>query len=150
MKIQGEYKLKHDRQTVWDMLNSREVLEASIPGAESLIETGPDSYDVSLNVGVGIVRGSFGGTVKVVDKDEPNSYRMLVEGQGPGGWLKGDGKLSLIEHAHGQTTVAVDGDAQVGGILARVGQRMIGNASKSIMSQFFKNLEKEANKAAGK
>ena len=143
MQVNGEFKLKAPRQTVWDMLNDPEVLAASIPGADRFVSEGEDRYRAEMSVGIGMIRGKFGGTVEVKDKLEPERYRMLVEGKGPGGWLKGDGLLNLNETGAEETTVSVDGDATVGGLLARVGQRMIGNASNSLMKQFFSNLEKE-------
>ena len=128
---------------VWDVLNDPRALEAAIPGADTLVEEGPDRYRAEMSVGIGLIRGRFGGNVQVTDKDEPNSYRMLVDGQGPGGWLKGEGKLSLAEAGPEETLVTVEGDANVGGLLARVGQRMLGNASASLIKQFFGNIEKE-------
>ena len=94
------------------------------------------------------MRGKFSGRVKLSDLDEPKSYRMAVTGDGPGGWIKGSGMLSLEEEGPGVTKVSVEGDTQVGGLLARVGQRMIGNASNTLMKQFFTGIEKAASKRA--
>jgi carbon monoxide dehydrogenase subunit G len=146
LEIKSDFKLKASRQLVWEVLNDPRALEAAIPGADTLVEVGPDRYRAEMSVGIGLIRGRFGGNVEVKDKVEPESYRMTVDGQGPGGWLKGEGKLSLAETAPEETVVTVDGDASVGGLLARVGQRMLGNASNSLMKQFFKNIEQEVAK----
>jgi carbon monoxide dehydrogenase subunit G len=141
--IKTAYEFKASRQMVWDVLNDPRALEAAIPGADTLVEEGPDRYRAEMSVGVGLIRGRFGGTVIVRDKDEPNSYRMVVDGKGPGGWLKGEGKLALVEAGPEETIVTVDGDATMGGLLGRVGQGMVRNASNSLINQFFKNIEKE-------
>lgn len=65
-----------------------------------------------------------------------------MNGEGPGGWVKGEGALTLRE-VDGNTEIDVDGEALTGGVLARVGQRMIGDASKTMMDKFFKNLNRE-------
>lgn len=138
--------LNADVETVWTMLNDQDVLEAAIPGADELVQTSPDHYKVTMNVGIGMIRGAFSGNVEITDKEDSSSYRMLVDGKGPGGWVRGDGRVALAPVSESRTRVAVDGDAQVGGVLARVGQRMMGNASKSLMKQFFSNLDKEISK----
>ena len=149
MKITGDFKLKLSQQETWDALTDIDVLQQAIPGVDSIEEIGPNEYSARMNVGIGIVRGRFSGRVKLSELDEPHSYRMAVTGDGPGGWIKGDGVLSLEEVAGtGATKVSVEGDTQVGGLLARVGQRMIGNASKTLMKQFFAGIEKAASARA--
>lgn len=143
MEITGEYRLKGTRQEVWNVLNDPGTLEKAIPGTDRLIVEGPDRYRAEMSVGIGMIRGKFSGTVSVEDKVEPESYRMLVDGKGAAGWLKGDGKLKLSEAGDGVTVVNVEGEASVGGLLARVGQRMVHNVANSLMKQFFQNVEKQ-------
>ena len=148
MKVSGNFNLNLSQQDAWDALTDIDVLQQAIPGVESIEEVGPDEYRASMNVGIGIVRGRFSGRVKLSDLDEPRSYRMAVTGDGPGGWIKGSGMLSLAEETPGVTKISVEGDTQVGGLLARVGQRMIGNASNTLMKQFFSGIEKAASPRA--
>ena len=148
MKVSGNFNLNWSQQDAWDALTDIDVLQQAMPGVESIEEVGPDEYKASMNVGIGIVRGRFSGRVKLSDLDEPRSYRMAVTGDGPGGWIKGSGMLSLAEERPGVTKISVDGDTQVGGLLARVGQRMIGNASNTLMKQFFAGIEKAASSRA--
>ncbi|MDA0232344.1 MAG: carbon monoxide dehydrogenase subunit G [Chloroflexi bacterium] len=143
MEITGEYRLKGTRQEVWNVLNDPGTLEKAIPGTDRLIVEGPDRYSAEMSVGIGMIRGKFSGSVAVEDKVEPESYRMLVDGKGAAGWLKGDGKLKLSEAGDGVTVVNVDGEASVGGLLARVGQRMVHNVANSLMKQFVQNVEKQ-------
>ncbi|MDA1297358.1 MAG: carbon monoxide dehydrogenase subunit G [Chloroflexi bacterium] len=143
MEITGEYRLKGTRQEVWNVLNDPGTLEKAIPGTDRLIVEGPDRYRAEMSVGFGMIRGKFSGSVAVEDKVEPESYRMLVDGKGAAGWLKGDGKLKLSEAGDGVTVVNVDGEASVGGLLARVGQRMVHNVANSLMKQFVQNVEKQ-------
>ena len=118
------------------------ILEASIPGADRFEETSPGKFEVEISVGIGIIRGRFRGTVESTDLNPPSSQRLIMNGEGPGGWVKGEGALTLRE-VDGNTEIDVDGEAMTGGVLARVGQRMIGDASKTMMDKFFKNLNRE-------
>ncbi len=144
MEITGEFKIKGSRQEIWDLLNDPDELAKAIPGADRLIEEAPDRYRAEMSVGVGMIRGKFGGSVTVEDKLEPESYRMTVDGKGGAGWMKGDGKIELAEAGEEATLISVAGDASVGGLLARVGQRMVRNVANSLMKQFFQNIEKQA------
>ena len=96
------------------------------------------------DVGIGPVRGSYQGVVEITDRDPPRAYTLRVEGKGPGAFINGVGRIVLSEGTKGKTRVDVDGNAEVGGVLARVGQRMMGNATKTIMRQFFGNVKKRA------
>ena len=118
------------------------ILEASILGADRFEETSPGKFEVEISVGIGIIRGRFRGTVESTDLNPPSSQRLIMNGEDPGGWVKGEGALTLRE-VDGNTEIDVDGEAMTGGVLARVGQRMIGDASKTMMDKFFKNLNRE-------
>ena len=115
---------------------SSEVLASCIPGCDEIRSTGENSYEIDLTVRVASVRGEYKGEVRLEDIDEFNSYRMVVSGSGRGGSVQGSGDLSFSE-ADGKTVVDVVGDTQVTGVVARVGQRLLGGASRMMMRQFF-------------
>ncbi len=141
MKVEGIYSFPAAPERVWNVLLDPESLRGCIPGCEALEATGPDAYNATLKVGVGAIKGTYKSTVKIVDKQELVSYTLLVEGSGGPGFVKGTAKISLAPEGDG-TRVSVDGDGQVGGTIAGVGQRMIGGGAKMLMNQFFDCLKK--------
>lgn len=145
MKVEGTFEFDAPRGEVWEMLLSPEVLADCIPGCRKFEEVGKDSYEVVMRVGVAAVSGTYTGKVVVSDRVELESYKMIVEGRGAGGGVKGEGLLSFEDAEHGGTRVNVVGDARVTGIVARVGQRLMGNASKMLMNQFFECLRSKVN-----
>ncbi|MBV9578613.1 MAG: carbon monoxide dehydrogenase subunit G, partial [Chloroflexi bacterium] len=148
MKLEGAYTFPGQPQQVWDLLLDPESLRTCIPGVESLTETSPDHWDAVMKVGVAAIRGTYKGKVAIVDKAAPESYTLQVEGSGGPGFVKGQAKVSL-EAAEQGVLVKVDGDGQVGGMLAGVGQRMLPGVAKMLMNQFFECLIGKANSAAG-
>ena len=136
MRVEGSYTVKADRDTVWASLLSPDLLASCIPGCEKLEPLEDDNFEVQLTAGVGPVRATYSGLVTISDKVEPESYKMLVSGRGSAGMVQGEGALTLTE-GPGETQIHVVGEAQVAGTVARVGQRLLGSASKMIMNQFF-------------
>jgi carbon monoxide dehydrogenase subunit G len=143
MQLSGEYTFKAPIQTLWDFMLDPDVLMACLPGCERLDVVGEDEYTATMMIGVAMIKGKYEGRVKISDKQEPNSYRMLVEGKGSQGQVSGDGLLELSESGDG-TLVKWSGDANVRGMLARVGNRVVQPAAKMIVGQFFKCLEAKA------
>ncbi|MCP5113722.1 MAG: carbon monoxide dehydrogenase subunit G, partial [bacterium] len=103
---------------------------------------GTDEYRMKMKAGLGSVSGLFDGKVQITDRSPPDSFRMIVEGAGKIGFLKGDGVLRLSGNP-GATEVAYDGEVQVGGTIAAVGQRLIGTTAKVMIKKFFARLEAE-------
>ncbi|MEW6734650.1 MAG: carbon monoxide dehydrogenase subunit G, partial [Acidobacteriota bacterium] len=143
MKMDGSHVLKLPREQVWQLLNDPAVLQRCIPGCEKMELIGEDSYDTVLNVGVGSINGVYNSKVKIEQKQPPISYKMLVEGKGKPGFVKGSGVIQL-EEQEGNTTINYQGDVQVGGTIASVGQRMLQGAAKMMVGQFFTAIELEA------
>jgi uncharacterized protein len=139
MKVEGAYTFPGQPQQVWDLLLDPESLRQCIPGVETLTETSPDHWDAVMKVGVAAIKGTYKGKVAIVDKEPPNGYTLQVEGSGGPGFVKGSAKITL-EPSGDATSVKVDGDGQVGGMLAGVGQRMLPGVAKMLMNQFFECL----------
>lgn len=149
MRLSSTYLFDAPRETVWTLLLDPDVLAQCLPGCESFQAAGDDIYRATLNVGVAAVSGRYEGTVRIVDRQAPSRYRLTVDGKGRGGFVKGEAEVSLAagEAGERQTLVTVEGQAQVGGTVARVGQRLLGSVSKMMMDRFFDCLSKKAVKS---
>ena len=120
------------------------MLARCIPGCEALEKVGPDEYRMKMKMALASLSGAFEGKVRITDQTPPTSFRLLVEGSGRVGFVKGEGLLTLSPAEGGGTVVNYDGDAQVGGTMAAVGQRLIDGTSKMMIKKFFEKLAEEA------
>lgn len=142
MKVNGTYTLQAPIEQVWAFLMDPNAIATIMPGCEKLEETGPDTYRGTMKIGVAAVKGTYQGSVQLLDKEVPTSYRMVIDGSGTPGFVKGEATIALT--AQGETTVLTyDAETQVGGLIANVGQRMIGGAAKMIINQSLKKLGEE-------
>lgn len=140
MKIEGTYTFNAPRDIVWDTLMDPDALSQAIPGGEKLEKVDENRYDAALNVRVGPVQGKFDGHIELSEINVPDSYHMSVSGQGPAGFLNGEGEVTLSDVEEG-TLMSYSGDAQVGGKIAGVGQRLIDSSAKSIIRQGLQALD---------
>jgi uncharacterized protein len=136
VKVTGTHMINAPRERLWQLLNDPAFLKACLPGCESLEATGPDQYQAVLTVGIAAVKGKYTGTVALSEREPPQRFKMRVEGKGTGGFMQGTGLLGLAEDAQG-TKVTYEGDVQVGGPIASVGQRLLEGAAKMMVGQFF-------------
>ena len=148
MKLEGTHQLHASRRRVYQSLVDPQVLQRCIPGCERLERTGDNAYAATIRAGVGSIKGVFNGNVMLEDMRPPEHYRLVVDGKGTPGFLKGSGDLDLAER-DGVTVIQYVGEIQVGGTIAGVGQRMLQGAAKMMASQFFAALEAEAKTSEG-
>ncbi len=141
MKVEGSYTFDAPRDRVWSVLLDPASLQGCIPGCETMTTTGEDQYEAVMKVGVAAIRGTYKGKVRIADKQEPDRYKLLVEGSGGPGFVRGEAQIELVDQG-GSTLINVQGDGQVGGTVAGVGQRMLGGVAKMLMGQFFECLRK--------
>ncbi len=145
MKVQGVYSFNAPVDVVWKTIQSPEVLSHCIPGCETFVSDEKNSYKVTIKLQVASITGKYTGEVKITDDLYPHTYTMTVDGRGQGGTVKASGVFLFKEHGS-VTEVTVEGDAQVSGMVARVGQRILGGASKMLMNQFFSCLSQQVEK----
>ncbi len=139
MKIEGSSDIPAPREKVWAAFLDPQMLAQALPGCEKLEAIGPNEYKATMKVGVAAIKGTFEGKVKLSDLEPPNRYRMAVEGSGGPGFVRGDAGMQLSD-VEGGTKVSYDADVQVGGLIASVGQRMLGGVTKMMLDQFFTRM----------
>lgn len=142
MKLEGRYTFNAPRDVVWEAFLDPEILANTMPGCEKLERIGDNEFEGEMQVRVGPVQGVFQGIVKLSDLQAPESYHMKVSGKGPSGFLNGEGDVRLEETAEG-TVMHYSGNAQVGGRIAQVGQRLMDSSARAITKQSLDNLAQQ-------
>ncbi|MGE0035441.1 MAG: carbon monoxide dehydrogenase subunit G [Xanthobacteraceae bacterium] len=141
MTMTGEVQLPAERAKVWDKLNDPEILKQCVPGCEQLDRIGDNEFQAVATVKVGPVKARWKGKIKLSDFDPPNSYRITGEGEGGvAGFAKGGATVSLADK-DGGTLLSYNVEAQIGGKLAQLGQRLINSAAKKTADDFFERFK---------
>jgi carbon monoxide dehydrogenase subunit G len=140
MQLKGTYTFQAPRGAVWEALMDPTVLAQALPGGEQLEQVGDHEYKAAMNVRVGPVQGKFSGSVELADIEPLTSYRMKVSGAGPAGFVNGEGAI-VLDDAEAGTLMNYQGEVQVGGRIAGVGQRLIDSTAKSIIKQGLKVMD---------
>lgn len=150
MEMLGNRRLPITQQQAWEALNDPATLQKCIPGCDKFEPSGDNEYTVALAIKIGPVSAKFNGKVRLADITPPDSYKLSFEGQGGvAGFAKGSSSVSLkpADGAEGADGPACELDytvqAQVGGKIAQLGQRLIDGAAKSTADDFFKRFEAE-------
>lgn len=145
MTMNGVYQLAVPPQTAWEKLNDPATLKACIPGCEQLDKTSETEFQAVATTKIGPVKAKFKGKVTLSDLDPPHGYK--ISGQGDGGvagFAKGGATVKL-EPKDGGTLLTYTVEAQIGGKLAQLGQRLINGAAKKIADDFFQNFAAAVN-----
>ena len=143
MNLDGSAVLHADRERVWSVITDPAVLARTIPGCLSLEQVGDDEYRINVSVGVGAIKGTYAGEVRLADQKRPVSYVMHASGAGGPGQVKAVVPIELVDNGDGTTTLTYSADAVVGGPVAGVGQRMITGVAKRMAAQFFSAVDDE-------
>jgi hypothetical protein len=141
VKLSGEYLFDGPRDVVWEVLRDPKVLATALPGTQSLEMVEENVYEGKMNVRIGPVGGLFSGKLVVSNEVPPESYTLTVEGKGAPGFGKGSGDCKLVEQGD-KTLMLYEGELQVGGTIANVGQRLIETVANSMAKQAFESLNR--------
>jgi carbon monoxide dehydrogenase subunit G len=143
--LNGEQQLSGSPEQIWELLLNPDVLASIMPGCDSLERIEVDRYKGSIKAKIGPVSSQYNAEFQIQDKEPPHRYRLLIDGQGPGGFMKGDTVIELKPNEEG-TVLAYSGTASVGGKIASIGQRLVETGAKLIIKQGFKALKKEVDR----
>src|SRR5215813_5931829 len=140
MTMNGEVQLNASREAVWAKLNDADVLKICIPGCEQLDKLSDTEFQAIAVTKIGPVKAKWKGKVHLTDLDPPNGYKISGEGDGGvAGFAKGGATVALTEK-DGGTLLTYNVEAQIGGKLAQLGQRLVNGAAKKVADDFFQKF----------
>ncbi len=142
MKLSGSYEINAPREKVFATITDPNVLQRCIEGCEKMVKTADNSYDAHLKLGIAGLKGSYVGKVQLKDVKAPESYTLIMEGKGTPGFVKGSAKINLIDKGD-KTELRYEADAQVGGMIAAIGSRLVEAIAKKMADDFFKKFAQQ-------
>ena len=143
MKLAGTVALPAPPDEVWSLFTDPDRLSRLLPGCERLEPDGPDRYKAAVKFGIAAISGKYAGTLEFTEKKPPHSLVLKMDGRGLPGFVKGEGRIELAAKGGSDTELTYTGEAQVGGVIASVGQRMLDAAARKIVQQFFDSAKAE-------
>lgn len=151
MELSGTHTIKAPQPLVWKVLTDPETLRRTLPGCQKFEAQEDGSYNITMNIGIAAIKGTYMGTVRLLNENPPDSYSLKVQAKGGVGFIDGQGDFTLAptEDDKDHTKLSYTGQAQVGGKIAGVGQRLLHAGANLIIGQFFRALEKEVSKSEG-
>ena len=145
----GKVELSASPEEVWKLLLDPETLASVVPGCESLEQQGEDSFVAQVTIGVAGIKGTYAAEIELQDKVPPRSVRLIGKASGALGFGSGEGLVSLRPLEDGRTELAYSYQANVGGKVAAVGQRMLGTVTRLLISQFFRGFDRRLKSDGG-
>ena len=149
MTMNGEYQLPVSRETVWEKLNDTQTLKACIPGCESFDKLSDPEFQAVAVTKIAPVKARFKGKVTLSDLDPPNGYKISGQGDGGVAGFASGGAMVKLEPKDGGTSLTYTVEAQIGGKLAQLGQRLVNGAAKKLADEFFKKFAVSVNPPSG-
>ena len=144
MKMSGEEIIAAPIESVWAALNDPKILQACIPGCETIKQTSPTDFEARVVIKLGPIKAGFGGKVKLSNLNAPHGYRISGKGEGGiAGFAEGGADVKLEAVPEG-TKLSYDVDAKIGGKMAMLGARLIDSTAQQMAGQFFEKFAKLA------
>ena len=147
MQLTGKQAVNAVPSKVWEILMDTDALARIVPGISRLEKIGENQYKSTLAIKLGPVNSSFTGDLQMEDISIEKGFTLKVQQNSKIGNVNATIKISLQPVSDYQTEVAFNGDVKLSGMLAGMGQRLIGGVSNTLTKQFFANLEEELEKS---
>jgi uncharacterized protein len=139
----GKHVVDAAPEKVWAMLMDTDTLARIVPGISKLEKTGDNIFKSIIEIKLGPVSGSFTGNLQLEEITEQKGFTIKVQQNSKIGNANAAIKIDLTQVDTAQTEIAFNGDVKMTGLLANMGQRVMGGVANTLTKQFFANFEKE-------
>lgn len=143
MTLNGTYTVNAPAQAIWDLMMDPEVLARITPAITKLEKIDEENFKAIAEVKIGPVGGAFSGNLKMVDKVQPESFKLVIQQNSKIGNANAEVKMNLKVLSDTQTEVSFIGDVKLSGMLSTMGSRLITPVANKLSKEFFEALEKE-------
>jgi len=144
LKLSGSHSVPAPAERTYELLHDPVILAKCMPGTDHLDKVAEDEYEMKMKMSIASIGGLFAGKIRLAEQHPPESFKLIVEGTGKIGFVKGEGVLNLVPQGDTTTEIRYDGDVQVGGTIAGVGQRLIDSTAKLMIKKFFEKFVESA------
>jgi carbon monoxide dehydrogenase subunit G len=150
MELSGKHTFDAPQKIVYRVLTDPDTLRRTLPGCQKFELQEDGSYAITLSIGIAAIKGTYTGTVHLLNENPPDSYTLKMSAKGGVGFVDGQGDFQLApdEKNPEKTLLTYKGDAHVGGKVAGLGQRVVGAGANLIIGQFFRALERDVKQQA--
>lgn len=142
MEVNGKHEFEVSIEDLWGYLMDADVLAKITPGISKLEALGGDKYKSISVIKLGPVKGDFTGDLEVIDKVEPNSFSIKMKQESRIGNAHVNVDMKLKALPDDKVELEFDGKANLSGIIARTGQRVLSGVANVITKEVFASLEK--------
>jgi uncharacterized protein len=143
MQLKGNETVNAAPSRVWVLLMDPSSLAKLVPGISKLEKISENTFKSLLNIKIGPVSTSFAGKLWLEDIITEKSFTLRAQQDSKIGNANTAVKIELVAAGDKQTEVIFNGDVKLSGMLASMGQRIVGGVANTVTKQFFNNLEKE-------
>lgn len=143
MNLAGKHVLNAAPEKVWKTLMDTDTLARIVPGISKLEKIDENAYRSTVSIKLGPVSSSFTGNLQMEDIVPQKGFTLKVQQNSKVGNANAAIKIDVNPVGENQTEVAFDGDVKLSGMLASMGQRVLGGVANTLSKQFFTNMENE-------
>jgi uncharacterized protein len=143
MELSGKHTFDAPQAAVWHVLTDPDALGRSLPGCQKFDLQPDGAYAITLTIGIAAIKGTYNGTVQMLNEKPPDSYTLKMSAKGGVGFVEGRGDFKLAPDGDDKTLLTYTGEAHVGGKVAGLGQRVVHAGANLVIGQFFRAMEKE-------
>ncbi len=145
MQLSGRHTVRTTSAKLWQLLMDPDALSRIIPGIYQLEKTGENTYKSLLEIKFGVVDGKFAGILQMENIDVEKGFTLHVQQKSTIGNANASIRIGLSELREHEVEVNFEGEVKLTGLMATMGNRVVGSISNSLTRQFFANLDRELN-----
>jgi len=149
MQLSGKHTAKATSAKIWQVLTNTNTLGRIIPGISKLEKTGENSYKSFSEIKLGPINSTFSGNLQMENMDSEKGFTLKVQQNSKMGNANASIRINLVKLIENTVEVQFDGEVKLSGLMATMGNRVVGSVSNILTKQFFENLDKELSIQSG-
>jgi uncharacterized protein len=138
----GSEEIPAGKDAVWAFINDPAKIATCLPDVQSTTIRDAHSFDATVRVALGPVRGKFTFKIGLEPASDGNHMDMKVSGGGLGSVVDMVAGADLVPNGDASTSLNWKGTAEIRGPAATVGGRVLDAQAHRVISTTFENVKK--------
>ena len=151
LEYSGREEIPAARDTVWAFVTQPANIASCMPDVKSSTVVDDRTFDATVGIAVGPVRGAFKFHVVLMPADDRSGMGMKISGGGFGSVVDLEASAQLADDGSpGATVLKWQGSATMRGPVATVGGRVIDAQARRVIETTFANVKRKLSAPAAR
>ena len=143
MHYDGTFEVSASKEISYAFATDPAKITTIFPDVDELKIIDPENFELKTKIGISFIKGTLQVKGTIAEKIPPKFVKLKAKANGLNSSIELESGFTMEDKESGGTTIRWTADAVIGGLIIRVGSRLMDSAARKYIDQIIESLKQK-------